>query len=57
MIIWIFNVFLSRYPKILEALFFLLKREEEARNIDNICAAVCRMIFTNISMIPMEQVL
>lgn len=44
------------YPEILQALFFLLERENEVRVVDNICAAVCRMICTNISKIPMEQV-
>ena len=43
------------YPEILQALFFLLERENEVRVVDNICAAVCRMICTNISKIPMEQ--
>ncbi|XP_028409936.1 importin-4-like [Dendronephthya gigantea] len=43
------------YPEILEGLFFLLKREHEVRVVDNICAAVCRMICANISKVPMEQ--
>jgi hypothetical protein len=48
--------YFRHYPQILEALFFLLKREHEVRVVDNVCAAVCRMILTNISKVPMEQV-
>lgn len=48
--------FFRHYTKILEALFFILKQEHEPRVVDNICAAVCRMISANVTLVPMEQV-
>ena len=47
----------SHYPAILDALFALLQREHEPRVVDNICAAVCRMIVTDIHKVPMDQVI
>lgn len=46
----------AHYPAILETLFTLLQREHEVRVVDNICAAVCRMIVANINKVPIEQV-
>lgn len=34
----------------------MLTRESNLRVIDNLCAALCRMIMTNVEAIPLEQV-
>ena len=34
----------------------LLSKEDDRRVIDNLCAALCRMIASNVEVIPLEQV-
>lgn len=35
----------------------LLSKEQDRRVIDNLCAALCRMIMSNMEGVPLEQVL
>ncbi|KAG7266186.1 hypothetical protein CRUP_016962 [Coryphaenoides rupestris] len=35
----------------------LLSKEDDRRVIDNLCAALCRMITSNVEIIPLEQVI
>jgi uncharacterized protein (DUF927 family) len=44
------------YDDILKNLFHVLQKEHNGRVLDNICAAVCRMIMANILAMPMDQV-
>lgn len=44
------------YPMLLSLFSNLLTREADARVIDNLCAALCRMILSNIEAVPLEQV-
>lgn len=46
----------SQYPQILQALSTALSREDNPLALDNICAAITRLIVVNISAVPMEQV-
>jgi hypothetical protein len=46
----------SQYAQMLKELFDILNKESDRRVVDNICAAVCRMIWTHIDGVPMEQV-
>lgn len=50
------DALLQNYPQILKDLFDLMNQEKDRRVIDNVCAAVCRMIWTSPSHVPMEQV-
>lgn len=34
----------------------LLSKESDPRVIDNLCAALCRMIISNVDAVPLEQV-
>lgn len=34
----------------------LLTKESDLRVIDNLCAALCRMIMSNVEAVPLEQV-
>lgn len=34
----------------------MLTKESDLRVIDNLCAALCRMILSNIDAVPLEQV-
>lgn len=34
----------------------LLAKESDLRVIDNLCAALCRMIMGNVKAVPLEQV-
>lgn len=34
----------------------LLSKESDRRVIDNLCAALCRMIMSNVDVVPLEQV-
>lgn len=34
----------------------LLTKESDLRVIDNLCAALCRMIMSNVDAVPLEQV-
>uniref|UniRef100_A0AAQ4RJA1 Importin 4 n=2 Tax=Gasterosteus aculeatus aculeatus TaxID=481459 RepID=A0AAQ4RJA1_GASAC len=47
----------SDYPMMLSVFSNMLTRESNLRVIDNLCAALCRMIMTNVEAIPLEQVL
>uniref|UniRef100_A0A4W6EFC5 Importin 4 n=1 Tax=Lates calcarifer TaxID=8187 RepID=A0A4W6EFC5_LATCA len=55
------NVFLSKvcssdYPMMLSVFSNLLAKESDLRVIDNLCAALCRMILSNMGAVPLEQV-
>ena len=47
---------ISRYSEILKLMFELLNKEKNPRVIDNICAAVCRMIMASQTACPVEVV-
>ncbi|KAL6098020.1 ipo4 [Pungitius sinensis] len=47
----------SDYPMMLSVFSNMLTRESNLRVIDNLCAALCRMILTNVEAVPLEQVL
>lgn len=44
------------YPQILQTLSVAVSREDNALALDNICGAIARLIITNISAVPMDQV-
>ena len=44
------------FQEVLHALFTLVTMETDHRCLDNICAAVCRMIMTQPNAIPLDQV-
>lgn len=44
------------YPMMLSVFSKLLTKESDRRVIDNLCAALCRMIMTNVDAVPLEQV-
>ena len=46
----------SKYPEILKELVSVLNKEEEALVKDQVCAAVCRMMFTRPDAMPLDQV-
>ncbi|XP_077365425.1 importin-4 [Festucalex cinctus] len=46
----------SDYPTMLSAFSDLLAKEADLRVIDNLCAALCRMILSNKDAVPLEQV-
>ncbi|XP_064641472.1 importin-4-like [Lineus longissimus] len=50
------QVMLPHYEEILKHLFHVLQREHNPRVLDNICAAVCRMIMANMQVVPIDQV-
>ena len=51
------NVFPYRhFPEALQALFSLVTMETDPRCLDNICAAVCRMIMAQADAVPLDQV-
>lgn len=47
----------SDYPMMLSVFSNLLTKESDLRVIDNLCAALCRMIMSNVQAVPLEQVL
>lgn len=47
----------SDYPMMLSVFSNLLTKESDLRVIDNLCAALCRMIMSNVDAVPLEQVL
>ena len=47
----------SQYPEILSGLFGLAQTRHNGRLMDNICAAVCRMITSQQERVPLEQVI
>ena len=46
----------SHYHDILQRLFTVAQSRRNARILDNICAAICRMIMAYTEGIPVEQV-
>ncbi|XP_028290609.1 importin-4 isoform X2 [Gouania willdenowi] len=46
----------SDYPTMLSIFSNLLSKENDLRVIDNVCAALCRMIMANVNIVPLEQV-
>lgn len=46
----------SHYSDILKKLIEILNRETYRRAIDNICAALCRMIMAHSEAVPLDQV-
>ena len=44
------------FPEVLRALFTLVTMETDPRCLDNICAAVCRMIIAQPDAVPIDQV-
>lgn len=49
-------IVVSDYPMMLSVFSNLLTKESDRRVIDNLCAALCRMIMSNIGAVPLEQV-
>lgn len=49
-------IVVSDYPVILSVFSNLLAKESDLRVIDNLCAALCRMIMGNVNAVPLEQV-
>uniref|UniRef100_A0A8C8LWJ7 Importin N-terminal domain-containing protein n=1 Tax=Oncorhynchus tshawytscha TaxID=74940 RepID=A0A8C8LWJ7_ONCTS len=45
------------YPMMLSLFSNLLSKEQDRRVIDNLCAALCRMIMSHMEGVPLEQVL
>uniref|UniRef100_A0A7N6B911 Importin N-terminal domain-containing protein n=1 Tax=Anabas testudineus TaxID=64144 RepID=A0A7N6B911_ANATE len=43
------------YPMMLSVFSNLLAKESDLRVIDNLCAALCRMIMSNVDAVPLEQ--
>lgn len=50
------KVCLRDYPMMLSVFSNLLSKESDLRVIDNLCAALCRMIMSNVDAVPLEQV-
>ncbi|XP_008276178.1 importin-4 [Stegastes partitus] len=49
-------IVVSDYPMMLSVFSNLLTKESDARVIDNLCGALCRMILSNVEAVPLEQV-
>ncbi|XP_041817240.1 importin-4 [Chelmon rostratus] len=49
-------IVVSDYPMMLSVFSNLLTKESDLRVIDNLCAALCRMIMSNVDAVPLEQV-
>ncbi|XP_041823650.1 importin-4 isoform X1 [Melanotaenia boesemani] len=49
-------VIVTDYPMMLSVFSNLLTKESDLRVIDNLCAALCRMIMSNVDAVPLEQV-
>ncbi|XP_023661748.2 importin-4 isoform X1 [Paramormyrops kingsleyae] len=47
---------LQDYPMMLALFSSLLSKEVDARVIDNLCAAICRLIMSSAEAVPLEQV-
>ncbi|XP_041670064.1 importin-4 isoform X1 [Cheilinus undulatus] len=50
-------IVVSDYPMMLSVFSNLLAKESDLRVIDNLCAALCRMIMSNVEAVPLEQVM
>ena len=46
----------SRHPDILKLLLEMMGGEQNVRVMDNMCAAICRMVWTNSANLPLEYV-
>ncbi|KAM4543425.1 importin-4 [Fundulus diaphanus] len=46
----------SDYPMMLSVFSNMLGKESDLRVLDNLCAALCRMIMSNVDAVPLEQV-
>ncbi|KAM4533641.1 importin-4 [Odontesthes bonariensis] len=49
-------IIVSDYPMMLSVFSNMLGKESDRRVIDNLCAALCRMILSNVDAVPLEQV-
>ncbi|KAM6900784.1 importin-4 [Xenentodon cancila] len=49
-------IVISDYPMMLSVFSNMLAKESDLRVIDNLCAALCRMIMSNVGAVPLEQV-
>lgn len=49
-------IIVTDYPMMLSVFANLLTKESDLRVIDNLCAALCRMIMSNVEAVPLEQV-
>ncbi|TMS09198.1 Importin-4 [Larimichthys crocea] len=49
-------IVVSDYPMMLSVFSNMLTKESDLRVIDNLCAALCRMILSNVEAVPLEQV-
>ncbi|XP_038069954.1 importin-4-like isoform X2 [Patiria miniata] len=47
----------QHFANILQALSSVMGQETNRRVVDNVCAAVCRLIVTNHSLVPLEEVI
>lgn len=45
------------YPMMLSLFSNLLAKESDGRVVDNLCAALCRMIMSNVEGVPLDQVI
>lgn len=50
-------IVVSDYPMMLSVFSNLLAKESNLLVIDNLCAAICRMIMSNVAAVPLEQVM
>lgn len=53
---YVFIAFVSHIPEVLKVLFEILNKEKNLRVIDNVCAAVCRMITAGLHSVPLDVV-
>uniref|UniRef100_A0A1A7XB36 Importin 4 n=1 Tax=Iconisemion striatum TaxID=60296 RepID=A0A1A7XB36_9TELE len=49
-------IIISDYPMMLSVFSNLLTKESDPKVLDNLCAALCRMIMGNVDAVPLEQV-
>uniref|UniRef100_A0A8C4E1M2 Importin 4 n=1 Tax=Dicentrarchus labrax TaxID=13489 RepID=A0A8C4E1M2_DICLA len=49
-------IIVSDFPMMLSVFSNMLTKESDLRVIDNLCAALCRMIMSNVDAVPLEQV-
>ncbi|KAG7216784.1 hypothetical protein INR49_021182 [Caranx melampygus] len=49
-------IVVSDFPMMLSVFSNMLAKESDARVVDNLCAALCRMIKSNVEAVPLEQV-
>uniref|UniRef100_A0A672IT29 Importin subunit beta-1/Transportin-1-like TPR repeats domain-containing protein n=1 Tax=Salarias fasciatus TaxID=181472 RepID=A0A672IT29_SALFA len=49
-------IIVSDYPTMLSVFSNMLSKESDLRVIDNLCAALCRMILSNVDAVPLDHV-